>query len=355
MRKKSLASLIQSLRVGAGIGAVGVVLHPGSAKQGDVGKAIGRAGKVIKAGSGRDRRLPAAPRGHGGRRRHPRPIVRGARRAARRRRRRQAPRGVPRLVPSVRVGVRRPHAQVSGRDARRVRPRRRARAARVAARERLGGQARLQPRPPRDHGRGRARREGLRGVPVRAALREAPVRARDRARSRGARRRGRGPGEEAPRAGQVQPGSGRSDERSRGGCPGRVRDHRRPGQEADVPLALPARATRAAGCAGDRCGGRRYERIERFATSRASRSSSPARRSTRRCSTASPGRLGYVRGDFDDEQTYSKVAQALDGLDNPTFYLEIPPSLFAKVVAGLAPAKPRLGREARGRREAVRA
>jgi deoxyribonuclease-4 len=48
IREKSLASLIQSLRVGDGIGAVGVVLHPGSAKQGDVGKAIGRAGKVIK-------------------------------------------------------------------------------------------------------------------------------------------------------------------------------------------------------------------------------------------------------------------------------------------------------------------
>ena len=48
MREKSLASLTQSLRVGAGIGAVGVVLHPGSAKQGDVSQAIKRAGKVIK-------------------------------------------------------------------------------------------------------------------------------------------------------------------------------------------------------------------------------------------------------------------------------------------------------------------
>jgi deoxyribonuclease IV len=47
IRTKSLASLVQSLRVGAGIGAVGVVLHPGSAKQGDVQKAIRRAGKVI--------------------------------------------------------------------------------------------------------------------------------------------------------------------------------------------------------------------------------------------------------------------------------------------------------------------
>jgi deoxyribonuclease IV len=48
MRDKTLASLIQSLQVGAGIGAVGVVLHPGSAKQGDVKKAVKRAGKVIK-------------------------------------------------------------------------------------------------------------------------------------------------------------------------------------------------------------------------------------------------------------------------------------------------------------------
>jgi deoxyribonuclease IV len=48
IRDKSLTSLVQSLRVGDGIGAVGVVLHPGSAKQGDVPKAITRAGKVIK-------------------------------------------------------------------------------------------------------------------------------------------------------------------------------------------------------------------------------------------------------------------------------------------------------------------
>jgi len=47
MRDKSRASLIHSLRVGAGIGARGVVLHPGSAKQGEAGEAIKRAGKVI--------------------------------------------------------------------------------------------------------------------------------------------------------------------------------------------------------------------------------------------------------------------------------------------------------------------
>ncbi len=47
IRTKSLTSLTQSLRVGAGIGATGVVLHPGSAKGGHVGDAIKRAGAVI--------------------------------------------------------------------------------------------------------------------------------------------------------------------------------------------------------------------------------------------------------------------------------------------------------------------
>lgn len=45
--EKSLASLIQSLRIGDGIGAAGVVLHPGSAKTGPVAPAIERAGAVF--------------------------------------------------------------------------------------------------------------------------------------------------------------------------------------------------------------------------------------------------------------------------------------------------------------------
>jgi deoxyribonuclease IV len=48
IRDKSRASLIQSLVVGTAIGATGVVLHPGSAKQGDVKAAIKRAGQVIR-------------------------------------------------------------------------------------------------------------------------------------------------------------------------------------------------------------------------------------------------------------------------------------------------------------------
>jgi len=47
IRAKTLASMIQSLRVGAAIGASGVVLHPGSAKTGDVAAAVGRAGALI--------------------------------------------------------------------------------------------------------------------------------------------------------------------------------------------------------------------------------------------------------------------------------------------------------------------
>src|SRR5580693_7529071 len=47
IRAKSLASLTHSLRVGQAIGAHAVVLHPGSAKTGDVAAAIARAGATI--------------------------------------------------------------------------------------------------------------------------------------------------------------------------------------------------------------------------------------------------------------------------------------------------------------------
>jgi glucose-6-phosphate 1-dehydrogenase len=50
------------------------------------------------------------------------------------------------------------------------------------------------------------------------------------------------------------------------------------------------------------------------------------------------GRLRYVSGDFGDEKTYQAVGEALQDIENPTFYLEIPPSLFARVVEGLAKA-----------------
>jgi len=48
IRAKSLASLTHSLQAGQAIGAAGVVLHPGSAKTGDVGQALARAGETIR-------------------------------------------------------------------------------------------------------------------------------------------------------------------------------------------------------------------------------------------------------------------------------------------------------------------
>jgi deoxyribonuclease IV len=48
IRQRSLDSLTHSLRAGKAIGACGVVLHPGSAKTGDVRKAVRRAGTVIR-------------------------------------------------------------------------------------------------------------------------------------------------------------------------------------------------------------------------------------------------------------------------------------------------------------------
>jgi len=58
IREKSLVSLTQSLRVGAAIGARGVVVHPGSAKTGDSGRAIARAGKTLAAALADSERCP---------------------------------------------------------------------------------------------------------------------------------------------------------------------------------------------------------------------------------------------------------------------------------------------------------
>ncbi len=49
LRRKSLASLIHALRVGDGIGAAGVVLHPGAQKGEPLAPSVKRAAKVIAA------------------------------------------------------------------------------------------------------------------------------------------------------------------------------------------------------------------------------------------------------------------------------------------------------------------
>jgi glucose-6-phosphate 1-dehydrogenase len=49
-------------------------------------------------------------------------------------------------------------------------------------------------------------------------------------------------------------------------------------------------------------------------------------------------RLSYVEGDYEDPGTFERVGKALGDAKRPVFYLEIPPSLFATVVQGLAEA-----------------
>ncbi len=49
-------------------------------------------------------------------------------------------------------------------------------------------------------------------------------------------------------------------------------------------------------------------------------------------------RLAYVHGDFGEAATYARVADAIKGAQSPVFYLEIPPFLFGRVVAGLSGA-----------------
>jgi glucose-6-phosphate 1-dehydrogenase len=56
-------------------------------------------------------------------------------------------------------------------------------------------------------------------------------------------------------------------------------------------------------------------------------------------------RLTYLRGDFVNPATYEELARRLRGTSTPLFYLEIPPSLFAPVVAALSHA----GLTSRGR------
>src|SRR4029453_3296347 len=50
------------------------------------------------------------------------------------------------------------------------------------------------------------------------------------------------------------------------------------------------------------------------------------------------GRMSYVQGDFGDDATYERVAEAIKGASTPVFYLEIPPFLFGRVVKGLSEA-----------------
>ncbi len=89
IRAKTLTSLTHSLRVGAAIGASGVVLHPGSAKTGDVSEAIARAGATIREALAESEGCPLHLENTAGRRWHPGALGGGARRVDRRRRGRE--------------------------------------------------------------------------------------------------------------------------------------------------------------------------------------------------------------------------------------------------------------------------
>ena len=141
------------------IGATGVVLHPGSAKGGHVDNAIERAGRRDRRGARRVRSLRAASGGHRGRRRHARSFLRRAGNLI------DAAGGDARLglcldsCHLLRLRLRHPDGRRARRDARGVRADGRARAAALAAPERLDDATGFQSGPARAAGQGRARRQ----------------------------------------------------------------------------------------------------------------------------------------------------------------------------------------------------
>jgi glucose-6-phosphate 1-dehydrogenase len=51
------------------------------------------------------------------------------------------------------------------------------------------------------------------------------------------------------------------------------------------------------------------------------------------------GLLQYVDGDLSEPATYAAVSQAMDDSQRPLYYLEVPPSLFARIAEGIAAAR----------------
>ena len=164
----------QSLRVGDGIGAVGVVLHPGIGQDGRRAEGDQPRGQGDRRGARANPSAAPAPREHGRRRRHARALVRGAGGAARRG---GGDRRLGLCLDSCHLfasgyDIRTPEALTETLDEceRVVGPS----GSRSLHLNDSHDAARLQPRPPRDPRRGRAGRRRLRDVPVGAALRAAP-------------------------------------------------------------------------------------------------------------------------------------------------------------------------------------
>ena len=171
LRKKSLASLTHALRIGDGIGAAGVVLHPGAQKGEPHGPSMKRAAKVIAAALKDSESCPLLLEQTAGPQRPARPRLRRDRRADRAGGRRRAPRPLPRLLPPLRPGLRHHRRRAPGRGPRRSRREGRPRAAALPPRQRRRRPARLLPRPPRQRRQGRDGQAGPRRLPLRAPLR----------------------------------------------------------------------------------------------------------------------------------------------------------------------------------------
>ena len=117
-----------------------------------------------------------------------------------------------------------------------------------------------------------------------------------------------------------------------------LRDHRRPGEGDDLPLAVPARAARAARLPDRRGRRRRLDgRPARAARPRLDRRHGRAARrgGVRALRGAALVRAGRLRA---TRRPTSASAAAITGAETPVFYLEIPPFLFGRVVKGLAEA-----------------
>ncbi len=127
---------------------------------------------------------------------------------------------------------------------------------------------------------------------------------------------------------QTVPGQGTGDALAR------LRDHGRPGEGDDVPVAVPARSARAIDCpiVGVAVDDWSIEDLRERA-----RTSIEATGEKLDASIFDRllDRFSYVSGDFTDATTYERVGAAIGDATTPVFYLEIPPFLFGQVVKEL--------------------
>ncbi len=165
MRKKSLDSLTHALRVGEGIGAIGVVVHPGALKDDTRANAKKRAIKLIKEALAETESCPIFYENTAG---SPQLLGRDFDETAELIEKTGGPKRLGLCIDTCHLhatgyDVRTPEGV--GRDRRRDRRQDRPEAAEGDPPERLARRARLQPRPPRRDRQGRDRPQGVPRLP----------------------------------------------------------------------------------------------------------------------------------------------------------------------------------------------